>query len=589
MNKNTLQLGTIQGTQPDTQTNYLEGLTWKDGQFNDSTGVMGTGTDKCITDIKLPATGLYTLSATVNYNYFKIFIFDNYGKLIASTIGGINSKTVSIYVYDPNCRISISLFPNSLSFDENNVSLKYVHSLANTTGKDVDIQASVIANPSLLTTSGDYKIIELYANKIYDDVSAIKLGSTIYKIINTIINLNASQANISITRMNNGYCTKGAYEGKTLFNVSVPSTWGETATDIANYIQTNNVAVVINPSEYLNSADKISTMTINEYQLVPTVEPSNTTDTVIWTVSPEGILTVNNGLVKAVSNGETTVTATCGSRSTTCNVTVSGIISGGEVSTTWTNGYLLRGNSDTSLGDIGTVKTTSTDITSDFIPCTENDTFTIEMENRDYGMGVVAYDNNKNYLSTLAIARNASTDALLFLKWANYSEISNSQNINQNAIAGNYITLGKFPINTSYIRICYNDTTADNFIIHRGNGTYSPDIECPIGFTKFVFDGNTELDIPDFPNNESGKNGSTHVEYIKKPLLGNIGNGLIVPSILTFADISLSPHITNLFTITRWNEADYFILSLPTEKVGTALESIKAWLTNNPVTIYYKA
>lgn len=325
LDKTALQLGTIEGAQPDTQTNYLEGFTWKDGQFNDYTGVMGTGTDKCITDIKLPATGLYTLSATVNYNYFKIFVYNSKGELIATNIANASTNTSSIYVYDLNCSISISLFPNSLSFDANNVSLKYVRSLASTSDKDIDIQANVIANPSLLATSGDYKIIELFADTVYNDVPALKLGSTIYKIITTITNLNANQADISITRMNNGYCTKGIYKNKTFFNIAVPSTWGTTKEDIANYIQTNNIAVVINPSEYLNSADIIGSTTINKYQLKPTVQPSNTTDTVVWSVSPEGIVTVNDGLVKAVSNGETVVTATCGNQSATCNVTVSGL------------------------------------------------------------------------------------------------------------------------------------------------------------------------------------------------------------------------------------------------------------------------
>ena len=64
---------------------------------------------------------------------------------------------------------------------------------------------------------------------------------------------------------------------------------------------------------------------VNSYQLKATVTPENCTESVIWSVSPEGIATVDNGLVKAVSNGETVVTATCGSHSATCNVTVSGI------------------------------------------------------------------------------------------------------------------------------------------------------------------------------------------------------------------------------------------------------------------------
>lgn len=327
LDKTALQLGTIEGAAPDTETNLLEGLTWKDGQLNNNTGALGTGTDKCITDIQISATGLYTLSANVNYDYLKMFLFNSNNELMHLDLGTTADNNMSLYVYEPNCHMSISLFPNSLEFDANNVTLKYVHNLANTPSKDIDIQASVIANPSLLATSGNYSIIELFTDKIYNDTAAIKLGSSIYKIYNVNTranaNLTSQQASISITRMNNGYCTKGIYKNKTFFNIAVPSTWGTTKEDIANYIQTNNIAVVINPSEYLNSADKIGATTINSYQLKPTIQPNNCTDIVEWSVSPEGIVTANNGLVIAVKNGEAVVTATCGTKSATCNVTVS--------------------------------------------------------------------------------------------------------------------------------------------------------------------------------------------------------------------------------------------------------------------------
>lgn len=328
LDKTALQLGTIESSTPDTETNLLEGLSWKDGQLNDNTGIMGTGTDKCIANIPIPATGLYTLSCSVKYTYPKIFLYNNDNQLIRSNIGNNNNNSLSIYVYEPNCHISISLFPNSLEFSENNVTLKYTHNMADTPNKDTDIQASAIANFNLLITSGDYKIIELYADKVYTDIAALKLGSTTYKLYNWNVvsdkNLgaNANDAAISITRMNNGYCTKGEWAGKTFFNIAVPSTWGDTKEDIINYIQTNNIAVIMNPSEYLNSADKIGSTTINSYQLKPTIQPNNCTDIVVWSVSPEGIVAVNNGLVKAVSNGETVVTATCGTKSATCNVSV---------------------------------------------------------------------------------------------------------------------------------------------------------------------------------------------------------------------------------------------------------------------------
>jgi uncharacterized protein YjdB len=324
LDKTALQLGTKQGTQPDTDTNLIEGLTWKDGNLNDNKeGAITSGSDKYITAIPISATGLYTLEATVNYTYLKIFVYDSHNKLLHHDVS-MNSGSVSLYVYEPNCHISISVFPNSLEFDANNVSLKYVHNLANTPNKDIDCQASAISNMNLVTTSGEYNIIEVYSNTVYRDVAAMKLGSTIYKTYNSIdINLKASNVSISIERAKNGYCTKGQWDGKTFFNVAVPATWGTTKEDIVNYIQTNNIAVIMNPSEYLNSADKVSSITLNSYQLVPTIKPSDCTDSVVWSTSPEGIVTVDDGLVQVVANGETVVTATCGTKTSTCNVTVS--------------------------------------------------------------------------------------------------------------------------------------------------------------------------------------------------------------------------------------------------------------------------
>ena len=71
--------------------------------------------------------------------------------------------------------------------------------------------------------------------------------------------------------------------------------------------------------------DTLSFATNATQTLVATVTPDNCTNTVTWSVSPTGIATVNNGVVTPVANGECTITATCGSYSDTCNVTVSGL------------------------------------------------------------------------------------------------------------------------------------------------------------------------------------------------------------------------------------------------------------------------
>ena len=59
--------------------------------------------------------------------------------------------------------------------------------------------------------------------------------------------------------------------------------------------------------------------------LIATPEPNDTTDTIFWDSSNNNIITVDNGVVTAVGNGEATITATCGSFSATCAVSVSGI------------------------------------------------------------------------------------------------------------------------------------------------------------------------------------------------------------------------------------------------------------------------
>lgn len=56
--------------------------------------------------------------------------------------------------------------------------------------------------------------------------------------------------------------------------------------------------------------------------LIAEVTPSNTTDTIVWKSSKENIATVINGRVTAIAEGNCVITATCGSQSASCGITV---------------------------------------------------------------------------------------------------------------------------------------------------------------------------------------------------------------------------------------------------------------------------
>lgn len=70
-----------------------------------------------------------------------------------------------------------------------------------------------------------------------------------------------------------------------------------------------------------------------EQTLTATVTPSNTTDTVAWSSDDPSIASVSGGVVTAKANGNATITATCGAYSAFCAVSVSGIETGGDVTT----------------------------------------------------------------------------------------------------------------------------------------------------------------------------------------------------------------------------------------------------------------
>ena len=208
--------------------------------------------------------------------------------------------------------------------------------------------------------------------------------------------------------------------------------------------------------------------------LVATLTPTNTTDKVIWRVSPTGICTVENGVVTPIKDGACTITATCGNKSATCNVTVSGVqatkpctaislnkseltFTGGvtpdeviDITKNTANGSLNRGSWGASQGYVfGDVNTNNSDTTSDFIPFTSRNTLTVTQPSTKYGSGIVAYDSNKKAISCYTVNNtwekgDTSTD--VELKDTSFN-VKNP------------------PENTAYVRICFNLTDLSNVVV----------------------------------------------------------------------------------------------------------------------------
>ena len=139
------------------------------------------------------------------------------------------------------------------------------------------------------------------------------------------------------------------------------------------------------------------TSTINQGRLIATVEPSNTTDTVVWSVNPTGVVTVNNGLVTAVANGQATVTATCGSYSANCTVTVSGI--GGKTNLLAGKTLLSQTYYNYITGQAGDSGFPNVYAVDGFIDVTPGSTYTLSTTytTRSLQANILFCDGNKKY------------------------------------------------------------------------------------------------------------------------------------------------------------------------------------------------
>ena len=199
----------------------------------------------------------------------------------------------------------------------------------------------------------------------------------------TYKDLTWKSSNEEIATVENGIVT-GIKEGKTTITVSSLD-----ETKIANCF------VTVKPIEVTNvSLDETSVKlgVGQKYILMCTVSPDNATNkSIIWESSNKGILTINNGMINAVSSGNATVTVVSSNgKTSTCNFYISSIAPSNTTKYATTT-FNIRSGPGTNYKILGSVS--------------KNDEIEILQYKKDYAKvrmsnGVVGYTTIKSYSSS---------------------------------------------------------------------------------------------------------------------------------------------------------------------------------------------
>lgn len=195
---------------------------------------------------------------------------------------------------------------------------------------------SVIAK---LTSSKDISTmttVMLYdSTKLELDASSIKansvlLGTLIDTSIDGRVAITASDSTTENPMHIDGeiftvnFTVKEGAVGNTVIKLSADEMYDGTI-DInpITYDEASATLTIVNPCTGIKlDRDTLTIARGETATLTATVEPADTTNTIVWSSENDNIATVENGVVTAVGLGETTITAACGDKTASCKVTV---------------------------------------------------------------------------------------------------------------------------------------------------------------------------------------------------------------------------------------------------------------------------
>lgn len=327
LDKDSITLGNTTETD-DSAVNYLEGATWKNGQYKIE-GFKENGNNK-VTSVTVPYAGIYHLNYTgsLNLTFQGFGEIDSTGKIIGWYPENVNEHVV----FKPNTLLGISFYPNGNPIPDEEYSkfeLKRVKNL-NNVSKDIEVSLDKCNKPDWAKSTTDINIVEINYGESYD-IFAIQVGDTIFNYPYNYAGGNNDATNIATLKNLNSLNTFSVVQLYIELPLSI-NTYGTTIDDFKSYMTYNNKKIIINPSEYINSLQ--TTYSKYEDVLSATLTPTNATNkNVTWTASNENVQLVANGLectVKAKAVGDSIVTCTSqdttnGTITDTCNVTVTDV------------------------------------------------------------------------------------------------------------------------------------------------------------------------------------------------------------------------------------------------------------------------
>lgn len=241
--------------------------------------------------------------------------------LISSIVMLINVMMPSFAVAEEKTTLVISLSSDAVNVGEEFMASVRFNDLSKA-GIDLNTVGSIqveLSYPSdyIEFVSCDEDNDVFYPAKAIVEINYNKIGAVTYGLI----------ASKGITLSDSDILFKVKLKAKaTITNVSITAMC-ESLADVST--KTADVSAASIPLTITNPCTGITldkdTLTIargSTATLTATVEPADTTNTIVWSSENDNIATVENGVVTAVGLGETTITAACGDKTASCKVTV---------------------------------------------------------------------------------------------------------------------------------------------------------------------------------------------------------------------------------------------------------------------------